>query len=422
MAKTTTINKKTGQRLKGTKAEPKGMQPLLDFKRETLKSEVEIGKTIKAINKKITSDKFWNFHYYNNPEGPRERHTRQHKSLIWELWERLIRIPTDSDKYSRDKSTTLLRNGDKINDIKVYVDKPYRFGRDILRPQLHVGFLSTLQLNQINQDTYAARKKKKYERTTREKEYIKFYEDDVNNLRLRGKKIPQGPYQGYYSHKCNVEFYWEFSNTYFWSTKYFKNFPFEVIANPKKSNSSFSKHSGNEATSASGDIYIPNYHYYYNIDGENFNVRKRVYRPLRVGNISMGGIRGDISQDMSIHSFKARLVNRPLIFSSAPPKESKYAGLSKQESDVEYLTDKYYKLFKDFYGIELLRQIQIPPADDGLFITNIRTGKKLNTLKTTYNCLYCLAQIIVRSRYYYNPSTNEPDLNYLNVEKFWLIP
>ena len=36
MAQTTTINTRTGQRLKGAKAKPKDLQPLLDFKRKLL--------------------------------------------------------------------------------------------------------------------------------------------------------------------------------------------------------------------------------------------------------------------------------------------------------------------------------------------------------------------------------------------------
>ena len=382
MAQTTTINTRTGQRLKGAKAKPKDLQPLLDFKRSTEKSEQKIGKAVKFINDKINENKFWEFNYYNDPKEQRRLNMNKRKTLLYVLWNKLARIPGELGKG------IMVKNKSKINDTTVYTDRPYRFGRDILRPKFHVGFRSPLN----QQELFQYFKNNPYKGSKYGKEYQE--RKDLESF-----------------NRVELEFYFTFSNTYFW--KPFKT-SYKVVAGPYSG--PFSKHSGVKFVKASGVISTRSYYYFYNVDGENLFKRSRVKYPLIIGNNSMGGSEGKISQDMSIISLKDRKIHRPHIYSNEPPTDSKFGGLSKQERDVEWITKKYYEMFKDIYGIDLIRQIQAPPMDDGLFISRIKTKKKLPQLKETNNYLYALAQKVVQGKYYYNPATNEPDLSYLSVE------
>lgn len=426
MAKTTTINKKTGQRLKGVKAKSSSTIPLLDFKRSTEKSEYLIGKVVKHINNTIQQDKFWNFNYYAD-DGKEQRriNTKKADNYIYFLWNKYVRVPGDlKGEGIRPK------NGSKINNTTVYTDRPYRFGRDILRPKFHVGFISPINQEfnfaKFNKYDVNGNLNEEYENYTKMKygkDYNKYKERETYNKRLQRLNLQSkteattGPYANYHTNRVEQEYYFKFSNTYFWDSWNVQYQP--LVANEAGSQGPFIKHSGVNSSLGSGIRTVLDHHYFYNVDGEELNKEKRVKYPLILSNISMGGTKNYLSQDMSIIPQNKINAQRPWIISNSFSISGRYAGLSRQEWDVETLTEKYVKVFNDFFGEKLTNQLQCLPADDGLYITRIKRGIKDPKFKQTKNYLYCLAQRVVQGRYYYNPATNEPDLSYLYVE---LVP
>jgi hypothetical protein len=381
---------------------------LLDFKRSTIQSEYKIGRIVKYINNKINERNFWEFNYYNNPEEKIKKNTNVQNNYLYFLWEKYIKLKGGNSKI-------LVPNGSKINNTKVFTTKPILFGRDILRPQFHVGFSSPLNQKTLNKNLEKPYQGLNYGKEGEKRQDLRFYNDRLQDLNLQNDiETPKGPYAGFYSNRVQLEFYFTFSNTYFFN-------PFKVdykgLVVNRNDSGPFQKHSGIRKSLDSYGATTRNYSYFYNVDGENYNERSRVKYPFTIRGTSMGGSSGYISQDMSIHDLKERDSHRPLTISNSTSRlGGKYVGLSKQETDVEIITSGYYKVFNAMLGNDLVKQIQAPPMDDGLFISRVKTGTQLEELTVTPNYLYALAQQVVQSRYYYDPATDKPDLSYLSVE------
>ena len=178
MTQTTTINKKTGQRLKGVKAKSSNIESLLDFKRSTEKSEFKIGRIVRFISNKINENNFWGFNYYNNPEEKREKNTRVQNDFLYFLWNKYIQLPSKDNKI-------LVFDGSKINDTKVFTSKPVLFGRDILRPQFHVGFSSPFEQKKLDADLRKPFQGTSYGKEGEKRKDLRFYNESLQGSNLQ---------------------------------------------------------------------------------------------------------------------------------------------------------------------------------------------------------------------------------------------
>tara|TARA_Y100000356_G_C11252010_1_gene287691 strand:+ start:812 stop:2065 length:1254 start_codon:yes stop_codon:yes gene_type:complete len=416
MAKTTTINTKTGERLKGVKATEKGINGLANFGRDSDFNMNAISRASRAINEFVNRRSFFEFSYYKDPKLIRSKDIDE-KSIMGWWWKYDVRYLTgERNPQTGQNVFKFIGNKTTINGSTVYTDRAYRFVRDVVKPQFHLAFFTPNDFDHVLQESSDLAKGLLRDIFTEEqiKEINRFEQQFGDGSSLSDTKMTKGPYQNYYAQQIKI-------NAYFTVNQAFFEKPFGATYE----GAIYNKKSGiSEIIHKAYTLSYPNRStedrvIYYRTDVQ-FG-RHRVYHPFPIQSSKLSNAK--MSQSYNLIDPKRQKGSRPQLWSTDTSNYSsgKFSGLTKQEIDVELITAQFYKLFVKWYGIYLVKQIQAPPMDDGLYISRIRTGTQLKELTETRNYLYALSQLIVRGRYYYNPATDEPDLSYQSVEVIAMI-
>ena len=412
---TTTINTKTGERLKGVKAIKKDITPDANFGDPSIPNMNRISKGSRVINEFINRNDFFNFNYYKDPEAARKRDISK-SSIMYHWWRYDIRsLKNNKFTYAGDR--------DKIGGVIIRTDKGYRFVRDVIKPQFHLAYFTPTDYSQIHFETHTLAKNPRINSTDAQKEVLRFNQQHGEGKDYFDRKMLNGPYRGKYGQKINISGYFTVSENFFTYDPF--GVTYEGTAFNKKSGILDFFHKAYTSNYPSRTFEDRTLYFKTDINSG----RNRVFHAFPIKQTKLSSAQISFSDDLIaagsnvgnvINNKNSRsdlLTKKPFLWSTDTSNFNlpKFSGLSKQEIDVENITMQFYKLFRKWYGIELIKQLQAPPIN-GSFMSRIKSKTQDPQLTLTRNYLYALSQIIVKGRYYYNPDTNNPDLSYQDVK------